>query len=194
MKLKTPTLFLIICLILATALLLSVISLVSAKSDVAALEEQIRTLEDQNHQLTALNQTLQAQIDAQSNMIQTVVDPVDTEDFYCTLVVDTWEVKDSTLTVHTFAQAVLAESVKSNAQIELWRGETVLASQPIALDLGEADGVFEADASVSFELPEIEADEELQLWLMVEPAGSDALFACGAGWYLEDGQLMIITG
>ena len=194
MKKKAYTISLIVCVVLAAVQLLSVIAFVSAKSEAAALEEQIQMLEDQNQQLTALNQTLQAQLDAKSSTAQTEVTPVDAENFYCTLAVDSWEVKDGKLTADTFAQAVLSRDANFSAQIELWRGDAVLASQDVMLDIGEADGVFESDVKVTFQIPEIEADEELQLWLMVKPVGSDAIFACGAGWYLEDGVLMLITG
>lgn len=194
MKKKAYTISLIVCVILAAALLLSVIALVSAKSKVKASSEQVLTLIKRVQALEEENQTLQAQLDAQSSAVQAEVTPVDTEDFYCTLMVDTWEVKDGKLTADTFAQAVLSEGVNFSAQIELWRGDAVLASQDVILDIGEADGVFESDVKVAFQIPEIGADEELQLWLMVEPVGSEALFACGAGWYLEDGVLMLITG
>ena len=81
-----------------------------------------------------------------------------------------------------------------SARLELWKGDAVYSSQPVTLNATEADTVFEANLSTSFRIPELSSGEELQLWLMVEPEGSEALFACAAGWYLENGELMIITG
>lgn len=198
MNKKTNTIFLIVCAVLAVALLLSVTALTSAKSEAKAATEQVRTLIERVQALEEHNQTLQAQLDAKSTVLdipQIESAPVNTDDFYCTLAIDAWSAKNGILAVDAFAQAVLAEGVNFTAQLELWRGDAVLESQEILLDIGEAEGIFEADITgAAFQLPEIDAEEELQLWLMVKPSGSEALFTCGAGWYLEEGQLMLITG
>ena len=119
---------------------------------------------------------------------------LDPDRYYCTLVIDTWTAHDGKLDVSTFAQATLPEGMEATAQIELWKDSTVLESQPITLGAGEGEGICEADVSVTFDLPEIAVDEELQLWLTIDVDGAQALFSCAGGWYLEDGQLMLITG
>lgn len=187
MKTKTSTFFLIICALLSAALLLSVISLISAKSEVKELEAEIFELAEENQQLTLLNQALQTQLNGQSTASPD-------GEFFCALSVDDWSQKNGTLTVDAFAQAYLPADAESSAQIELWLGSAVIATQPITLDAGGEDGLFETEISLSFQVPEIGADEELQLWLIVESTGCNTLFTCGAGWYLEDGQLMIIAG
>lgn len=198
MKKNALTITLILCVVLAAALLLTGISLIKANAALAEADSQIQALTAQVQALEQQNQSLQAQPDDQTaaaTPIQTQAVPVDPADFYCSLVIDNWTAQNGILAVDAFAQAYLDESIKFSAQLELWRGDAVLESHDILLDIGEAEGMFEADiVGAAFTLPEITADEELQLWLMVKPSGSDAIFSCGAGWYLEEGQLMLITG
>lgn len=195
MKKNTLTITLILCAVLAAALLLTGISLVKAKAEVKDAQAQIQSLTAQVQALEQRNQSLQARPATATSPVQTEITPINPEDFYCTLVIDNWTVQNGILAVDAFAQAYLDENIKFSAQIELWRGDTVLETQEVLLDIGEAEGMFEADiVGAAFTLPEITAGEELQLWLMVKPSGNDALFCCGAGWYLEDGQLLLITG
>ena len=44
------------------------------------------------------------------------------------------------------------------------------------------------------DFPEIGADEELQLWLVVQSENAGLLDSCGGGWYFENGEWMLITG
>ncbi len=190
MKKKGYLIIAAIGVILAVAMLLSVGALIAARSEITALTEQVRMLEEENR-------ALRLQVSYENALwvpIQTEPEAADEDAFYCTLVVDSWEIEDDVLTVHTFAQAALAEGTKFTTRIELWHGDAVVESRPVTLDIGEADGIFEADVSLSFPVPQIDANEELQLWLTVKPAGGTELFACGAGWYLENGQLLLITG
>lgn len=191
MKKASPNILLILCIVLAAALLLSVGALISAKAEAKAATEQLQILSDRLQTLETENATLRLQ----QGFLDSVWTPVEGEsDYHCTLMVESWSVENTTLSVSTFAQAVLAPDAVCSAQLELRLGNTVIASQPIDLNAGEAEGIFEADTAVSFSIPEISADEELQLWLIVESAGSDTLYACGAGWYQEDGHLLLITG
>lgn len=176
MKKNTLTITLIVCAVVAAILLLAMILLIPSKPDDAAQNVQ--------------TQPTQPQLTEPEN----AVNPMDMEDYYCTLVIDTWSAENGKLTVGTFAQAVLPEDFDYTAQIELWKNNAVLSSEPITMGAGEDKGICEADVTVTFDLPEIAVDEELQLWLTVDVDGAQALFSCGGGWYLEDGQLMLITG
>lgn len=187
MKTKRTTFFLIVCAVLAAALLLSVIFLISAKSDVKELKAEVLALTEENQQLASLNQALQTQL---NNQISGSVD----SELYCVLSVDDWSQKNDTLTIEAFSQAFLPFDAQPTARIELWHGSDVIATQPVTLAVGEVDGSFEGASSLSFQIPALEADEELELWLIVESADYDTLFTCGAGWYSEGGQLMIIAG
>lgn len=191
MKNKTSVIMLIVCVILCSALLFSLFSLRAVKSDVSALETQIRVLADENDRLSNLNQALRLQLDSifLSGSSGTYV-----EEDYCSLLVDSWSEEDGILSFDAFAQVFLTVPVDFTARLELWRGDSVFSAQPVTLNETEAATVFEGNLSNSFEIPEISDGEELQLWLMVEPADGTPLFACAASWSMEDGSLMIITG
>ena len=98
------------------------------------------------------------------------------------------------MTANTFAQAILPDAAISDARIELRKGENVLDSQSISFGSGDAIGIYEVDVSVQFDFPEIGADEELQLWLIVDSESAGLLETCGGGWYPENGEWMLITG
>ena len=175
MKTKTNALLVIVCILMAVVLALSVFALASAKSTINALEEE--------------NHALKAQIENMS-----VAQDWLNEEAYCTLVVADWSVHNGVLTANTFAQAILPDAAISDARIELRKGETVLDSQSISFGSGDAIGIYEVDASVQFDFPEIGADEELQLWLIVDSESAGLLETCGGGWYPENGEWMLITG
>ena len=193
MKKKSSVLSLIICLALSAALAVSLLTLRSVRSDLAELETALAKLTAENEQLDNLNQTLKLQLDnyflSQAGSPGTYV-----EEDYCSLIVDDWSAEGNVLSFDTLAQVFLTVPTDFTAKIELWRGESVYASQPVTLNPTEAATVFEAQLSSSFEIPQIDAGEELQLCLLVETAQGNTFFAYAAGWYLENGQLMIITG
>ena len=186
MRVKKSTFFQIICALLSAALLLSVIGFISAKSEVKELEEEVLALLEEKQQLSALNQTLQNQLNVQYNSLE--------GDYYCELVVNNWSQKNGNLIIDASAQAALPVGTAPSGRIELWRGSTVIESVPVTLNAGQTEGMFEADASLTFDIPAIEAEEELELWLIVESGEINDLFTCGAGWYLEGNELMIIAG
>lgn len=195
-KKKTNLPLLIFCLVLAVALLGSVLLLVSAKRDVKILEGQIEKLASENDALNNLNEALRIQLDEMflgqspaSSGASTYV-----EEDYCSLLVDDWSVKGDRLSVDALAEVYLTAPAEITAKLELWRGDAVYAEQPVTLSKTEVPTAFEETLSVSFQLPSITEGEELQLWLKVEPAGGSALFACAAGWYLDNGELAMITG
>lgn len=191
MKKKTPFLSVIICLVLIAALVLSVLSLREAKSNLAVLEAQLRSLQEENQQLSNLNEALRLQLD--SYFLSQNGTPYVEED-YCSLIVENWSVANSTLTVEALAQVFFTLPTEFSATLELWRGDAVLSSQPVTLNATEADTVYEATLCASFAFPTIKDGEELQLCLMIQPTAGDAIYAYGAGWYLQNGELMVITG
>lgn len=196
MEKKTVKIPQILCIVLAAALLLSLLALVSAKSDATQLEEQVRMLNEHIQTLELQNQAMQTQLEA-SGIFE---DPMDFDDMeedgdYSTLTIDSWLAADGKLTVSGYVYVGMFSDTLSGAQLELWRGDAVLHSIPLTLEIGEAEDVYEGELiDVSFAIPEIGSDEELQLWLVVEPANGNPVFTCGAGWYLENGRLMLITG
>ena len=99
MKTKKSAVLVIVCVLLAAVLALSVFALVSAKNQIAALEEE--------------NHALKAQIENMS--VSNVWTP---EEAYCTLVVAEWSVNNNVLTAKAFAEAVLPGSTASAATVQ----------------------------------------------------------------------------
>lgn len=173
----------ILCIVLAAALLLSVIGLISANAKVAALEEEVAAL---NTHIQAMEMQLNAQ-----DFLAGQEDDVD----YATLSIDSWTTEGDNLLVSGYAFVGLFSDTIMGAQLELRRGEILLQSIPVMLDIGEAENVYEAAlVNTSFRIPQMSNNEELQLWLVVTPTNSAPISAYGAGWYVEDGSLMLIAG
>lgn len=173
----------IACLVLAVALLITVAALISATSKTAALKEEVQSL--QSH--------IQA-LEMQLNVQDFLAVEEENED-YATLSIESWNANGDTFTVSGYAFVGLFSDTLANAQLELRRGEILLQSVPLTLELGEAENVYEAAiADISFPIPQLNADEELQLWLVVSPTSSAPLSAYGAGWYMEAGSLMLVAG
>ena len=174
MKKKTLNISLIICVLLAVALLVSLIFLVRAYSQIDALTAQVE------------------QLQAQSQAGQ-LHDGVLDEDGYFTFIADAWETTGDKLMVSAYAYAELPAGSDYPATLQLRLGSEVVASQPVTLTQGEADGIFEADLEASFQLPTLGSEDLLQLWLVVD-TGSGTRSACGAEWYMEGTELMLIAG
>ena len=190
-KKRTNLPLLILCLLLAVALTVSLVFLRNAKKDVALLEEQLQELAYENDSLNNLNQALRIQLDS---YFLGVPNGAYLEEDYCSLLVDDWSENKGKLHVDTFAQVFFAVPTDFSAKLELRHGDTVISSQNVTLNPTEADTVFEADLSTSFDVPDLSSGEELQLCLTVEPANGNVFSAYAAGWLLEDGNLVIITG
>lgn len=190
-KKKNNLPLLILCLLLAVSLLVSVLFLASAKKDVKLLEAELLKLSEEKDSLENLNQALRLQLDS---YFLTGTPGTYVEEDYCSLLVDSWSEKDGVLSVDTLAQVFLTQDVSFTAKLELWRGESVYASQEVTLNETEANTIYEADLSATFEIPAISAGEELQLCLMIEPEAGEPFFAYAAAWYLENGELAIVTG
>ena len=182
MKTKTNKLYLIVCAVLALALLLSLIGFISARSNVKELKADVLALTEENQQLKLINQTLQNQLGG-----------IEEGEAYCELVVSDWSEKNGKLTVSTSSQVFLPSGANASARLELWHGPNVIGTETLTLTLG-ATGSYDADVSATFNIPALQADEELQLWLVVESDITNTFSSCGAGWYLEGNQLMIIAG
>ena len=196
MKKNALTVTLIICLVLAAALVLSIAGFVSAKSDVAKLTARIEALEAENQALLAQTSIPSAPVYTDVDVPDEVVSSsADTDAYYCTLMIESWSYENGKLTITAFAQANLPGCTKANAKLELCKGDTALESVDIMLDSGEAEGIFEAEAAnISFSVPAMGANDELLLWLKVDPMNGGSVLDCGAVWYLENNQLMLVAG
>jgi len=174
--------------VLAVALLVSLFFLFSARREVKELEEALLTVTEEKEAMDNLNQALRMQLDSY------FVGGAYVEEDYCSLLIDNWSESKDTLKVDALAQAFFSVPTEFTAKLELWHGDVVISSKAVALNPTEADTIFEAEVSADFEIPALGAGEELQLYLTIEPAGGTSFSAYAAGWQLEDGNLVIITG
>ena len=179
---------LIPCIVLAVALLVSLFFLFSARREVKELEEVLQTVTEEKEAMDNLNQALRMQLDSY------FVGGAYTDEDYCSLMVDNWSESKGKLKVDALAQVFFTVPTDFTAKLELWRGDAVVSSKTVTLNPTEAETAFEAEVSAEFEIPTLGANDELQLYLMIEPANGASFFAYAAGWLLEDGNLVIITG
>ena len=182
MKTKTNKIFLIVCAALTAALLLSVIGLIAARSDVKELEADVLALTEENQQLKMLNQALQTQMGI-----------LEDSETFCELSVTDWSASGDTLNVSAHAYASLPIGAQVNARLELWHGPKVVGSEPVTLTAGIV-GSYDADVTAAFKIPALQEDEELQLWLVIDSDSFNTISFCGASWYEEGGQLMVVAG
>lgn len=176
MKKKTLTLILIICAVLAV-ILVSVMALVAANNTPASEGDDV---------------SVQSQQETTSDL-----DPaqlLDSTHPNCILVLNGWEAKNNVLTVDAFAMAFLPGAAQFEARLDFWKNNEVLTSKPLVLTPGEGADSYEAEVVADFAIPELGANDQLQVWLIVELGDADVVYSCAASWYLEDGQLMLITG
>lgn len=192
MKKKRNLPLLIINLLLLAALSVSLFFLYDTKSDLAVLQAQLLELTDENARLNNLNYALQLQLDNQ--FLQDSGASTYVEEDYCALMIAQWSAQDGILSFDAQAEVFLTTPAEITARLELWRGDAVYDSQPVTLTKADSDTAYQTALTASFQLPQIAEGEELQLWLMVETDTGKMLFACAAGWYLENGQLAMITG
>lgn len=192
MKKKRNLPLLIINLLLLAALSVSLFFLHAVKADLKVLEAQLQELTDENAQLSNLNYALQLQLDNQ--FLQDSGASTYVEEDYCALMIAQWSAQDGILSFDAQAEVFLTTPAEITARLELWRGDAVYDSQPVTLTKADSDTAWQTALSASFQIPPIAEGEELQLWLMVETDDGNTLFACAAGWYLENGQLAMITG
>ena len=120
---------------------------------------------------------------------------------YCNLFVEDWIQADGKLTLLTgYAQVQLprigGRTVDyQSSDLVLRLGDAEL--QRVALDLpqGEAEGSYEMILqNVDFDMPEIEEEQQLDLWLEVTLDNGKSLTYNGCSWFYADGNLILAVG
>lgn len=125
---------------------------------------------------------------------------VDVENSYCNLVVDQWETSGEELTIQTaYAQAVVvsnaALATAEDSRLVLKLGDQEVSAYDVTLNPGESSESLEADLkNISFWIPALDSDDELELWLEVTLPGNIIVSGYGASWYQEGGMLQLISG
>lgn len=122
---------------------------------------------------------------------------------YANLMVDDWTEQGRMLTVtEGFVEVqtplLTAEGTVptiEQARLVLWLGDVEVASRPVQMEPGEADGVYVADLKeLSFEIPEMDGDGELTLWTEAKLSNGKTMMVYAVSWIARDGQLYLVTG
>ena len=122
---------------------------------------------------------------------------------YCNMVVEDWQADDSTLTIQSgYIQAQMPRLTAvgtaptvSGAALVLKLNDQETERKDVTLSAGEGIGSFEAALSgVSFHMPVMEQDGQLDLWLEVTLSDGNVIKAAGGSWYGSDGQLQLAVG
>lgn len=122
---------------------------------------------------------------------------------YCNLFVADYEVKDEKMNITSgYVQVQLPQISADGSKVTfegaelvfLLNGET-LETQKIDLPQGEGAGSYEsALTSVSFNMPEMKDDYQLDLNLNVKLSGGSTITANGGSWFYNNGKLNMVVG
>lgn len=121
---------------------------------------------------------------------------------YGNLLVETWESDDKALTIKTGFVQVQMPRLGANAGLEMNKAELVfelngqvLERRTIDIPAGEGQGSYEmALSNLSFEMPKMEDDYQLDLWLEVALSGEETLVVSGGSWFYNAGTLNMLVG
>lgn len=122
---------------------------------------------------------------------------------YANLVIEDWTAADSALTVNSgYVQAQMPTltfndtvSHVSKAELVMHLNGEELSRQELALAEGENAGSYEAAVNaVSFGMPAMEDDYQLDLWLEITLNNGSVVSAAGGSWYSNNGDLQMVVG
>lgn len=122
---------------------------------------------------------------------------------YCTLTVDSTDFADGKLTISTGSVYVQAPKITNegesiscqDATLVLSFDGTDVATQSLTLVKAAADGGYELSLNgTSFDIPEMENDQQLQLTLNVTLTNGQALTCAGGVFFYNEGQLLTAVG
>lgn len=122
---------------------------------------------------------------------------------YCNMMVEESATEGSTLTIVSgYAQAQLPAIGKSGPDVSIAGAELILTAEGKeigrkSLTLEPADGVNNYGAQVSgvsFTIPAVEDDQQLELKLEVTLSDGQVLTAPGGNWFANGGELFLVVG
>lgn len=115
----------------------------------------------------------------------------------CTLLIRDWSLSGNILDISSlYVDVQLPENVTcQESYLAIYRMDELLDRNALELTAGEAANVWTLDGSYTgIVLPELAQDDELSLWLELTFADGTSVQQCGAQWYLENGQLLLVAG
>lgn len=122
---------------------------------------------------------------------------------YCSVTVEESSFEDGKLTLTTGKAQVQAPTITNNNEVItcakaelvlLFNGET-LDTQALALVETETAGLFEAQVqNITFDVPEMEDDQKLDLYLNVTLSNDQVLSAYGGNWFYNNKGLLPVVG
>lgn len=122
---------------------------------------------------------------------------------YANLIVEDWEATATTLTIKSgYIQCQTPRLTFNNMTANVSKADLVLklndeeiARQEISLPAGEGEGSFETTiANLSFSMPSMEDDYQLDLWLEISLNTGNTVSVSGGSWYNSDGTLQLVVG
>lgn len=121
---------------------------------------------------------------------------------YCAMMVEDSTVEDGVLTITAgYAQVQLPRIGQSKDAVKAVDAELVLraaGSEVSRCDLelkAENETTLTGEViGLTFDLPEMEDDEQLELWMEVTLSDGQTLFTTGGSWYYNGGELFLVVG
>lgn len=122
---------------------------------------------------------------------------------YANLMIEDWAATASTLTINSgYIQCQMPRLSTDSKSLQITTSDLVLklndvevSRQSITLPAGEGEGSFEmALSELSFSLPTIEDEHQLDLWLEIILDNGNVLTVSGGSWYGTDTGLQMVVG
>lgn len=122
---------------------------------------------------------------------------------YCNLFVADWEEADEKLNITSgFVQVQLPQITPDGSTVSYTKSQLIfqlngntIETQSLELPAGEGSGSYEtALTSVSFNMPKMDEDYQLDLLLSVTLSTGEVITASGGSWYYNNGQLSMVVG
>lgn len=122
---------------------------------------------------------------------------------YGNIIVDNWSGDAKTITLDSgFVQVQMPRLTAGGEAARLQEANLVfqlngqeIQRRKLELPEGEGDGSYElAFTNISFDMPQMESDYQLDLWLVVTLTDGQSIQAPGGSWYHSDQGLMMVVG
>ena len=173
----------LVCAVIAVILsVFSMVSLNTSNTKIAQLELENKNLQEQMSILSASKGQISS-------------------DAYCHLLVNSWEGNLNELTLSSaIAQVVLPSSSETelliqSSQLVLRQGIQEIQRRAVTLTATDSASSFEAVLeNVLFELPTLEENDQVDIWLEGVLSDGQILLSPACGWYRFGDELFMVAG